>query len=75
MENLKGGDTVVGIDYGDGTQLQKLLKGVLGVTAVLLIQHGISGHENLGRHLVVFREKLLVDHHKPGLADGRAGLL
>ncbi len=65
--NLRGGYRVVFIDHGDGSQLQQLLKGILGVVSGGVVDHGILGQKYLGRGLVILGKNFLVHHHQPRL--------
>ena len=42
---------------------------------VQVVHHGILRHQDLGGRLIIFREKLLIDHHQPRLAHSGTGLL
>ena len=69
------GYRIVLIHYGYDPELQQLFEGVPCIEAIYIIHYGELGHEDLGRHLIVFREELLIHHHKSRLTYGCSCLL
>ena len=55
--------------------MEKALESISGIIPAAVIDHGILGQQNLSRRLIILSKKFLIDHHQPGLADSRAGLL
>ena len=51
--------------------VERVLPTVVGIETVQIVHNGILGHQNLCRHMIVLRKKLLVGHHQSRLSNQR----
>ena len=73
--DLIGGNGVVFVDDGQGTQLQQAGQGVLKVHAAFGVLHVHAGEQDLRHGVIVGVEQPVVGVHQLTLAHSGAGLL
>ena len=68
--DLLGGDGVVLIDDGQGTQLQQAGHGIFKVPPPVGVVHVLPGEQDLGHRVVILGEQLVIGIHQLALAHG-----